>query len=60
MDVCAPPIGGGLRNSIAFAGQCELRDGSVLVLSANQDSTTTTRPYYLLRVSANGSTSTRC
>jgi len=52
--VYRPPIGGGLRNSIAFSGLCELRDGSVLVLSANQASTTINRPYYLLRVSPTG------
>lgn len=49
-----PPISGGLRNAISFAGMCELSDGSVLVLSANSAGTTTNLPYTLLRLSPTG------
>lgn len=49
-----PPIGGGLRNAISFAGMCELSDGSVLVLSANSAGTTPNLPYTLLRISPTG------
>ncbi|MBC6700460.1 T9SS type A sorting domain-containing protein [Hymenobacter sp. BT190] len=49
-----PPIGGGLRNAISFAGMCELSDGSVLVLSANSAGITTNLPYTLLRLSPTG------
>ena len=52
--VYRPPIGGGLRNNIAFSGLCELSDSSVLVLSANQAGTSTNKPYTLLRMSPQG------